>query len=1305
MNTRKLLTAVTLIVSLLLNSVAFVPQAAIKAELEATSNEPMPGLGAAPVAIVDDFEDGLLPFANDSFGNGIGFVTWGSANNTTLITKTVAAADPLALPQQPGNNILLQVDYNIASGGWGGFTHAFENESVDTWVSQDWSPYAGIGFWFYGANSGGEVNFDIFDNRTTTGDSCERFTYIFTDNFTGWRYFQIPFADFARKGWQPGGAPNDGLTLTEVWGYAFGFPAAVGAQTNYLDNIGLMLRQTVIDDFEDGLLSLGKDGDNNDIGFVTWGSAANTTLFTTTVAAADPLALPYQAGDNILLRVNYNIASGGWGGFTHAFENEAVDTWVSQDWSTYEGISFWLYGTGSGGMINIDLFDNRTTTGDSCERFTYEFYDNFTGWRYFELPFTSFTRKSWQPGGAPNDGLTLTEMWGYAFGFPAAVGARVNYIDNVIIYGNTAVETELKVAFSKAEFNVIEGNVATIAVSLNMTSTDTITVSYSTAPGTATVDRDYTPASGELVFPPDTTEQTFTVATIDDTKYEGKETVLLALSDPVNVILGTASAATLNIQEDDPFDPGLIDDFETFPYEMETWGDVEIETNEIAAGDPMALPGQGPFENVLHATSNIAAGESGGFGHILSQSADWSKFQSFSFWYYGQNSGDTVKVQILDNKGSEAGPESWELAWHDEFTGPAGAAPDATKWGYDIGGWGWGNNELEYYTDRRENSALNGAGALVITATTENTATTTYQCHYGPCEYTSARLLTLNKFAFTYGRAEARLKLPYGQGIWPAFWSLGNNFQQVGWPNSGEIDIMENIGREPNIVHGTVHGPGYSGGSGIGGGYTYTEPLSNNYHVYAIEWEPEEIRWYIDDVQYLTVTPADLPAGTEWVFDHPFFLIMNVAVGGYWPGYPDATSTFPQNMLVDYVRVYQSPNNSERFESAFVDNFSGWQQVTIPFADFTRSLEQPDGAPNDGLNLTEAWGYLFTLPEGNGEIYVDQVRVAGAGPVLDDFESGLSSEYVVWGDFEWNPGTTTAIALSLVDMPMTNMPAAIAQDPNTVLKVDYVVAPGMYGGFSRDFSKNGGVSQDWSGYDALKFWMYGNNTGDLIYIDIFDNRALGSTTDTAERFSYEFVVDNFTGWKYFSIPFTSFVRKGWQPDGAPNDGLTLTEMWGFAFGFPGGSNSTIYLDDILLADAADLAITKTRVGTGNVNSGDPITFNLSVVNLGPTDPVVARVVDTWSPVEAVVAVNAPEFCDVYLAQGVIECTIDNLGTTQAMPFPIVLTTAADYIGPLTNVANVAPTGGVVDLVMENNTASVNVDVGHIIFLPLVMRNH
>jgi beta-glucanase (GH16 family) len=244
----------------------------------------------------------------------------------------------------------------------------------------------------------------------------------------------------------------------------------------------------------------------------------------------------------------------------------------------------------------------------------------------------------------------------------------------------------------------------------------------------------------------------------------------------------------------------------------------------------------------------------------------------------------------------------WTLTWSDEFNGPEGSPVDASKWVTETGGNGWGNDELEYYTNRLQN-AYQHEGNLVIKVLQEK-----YTGADGVSRnYTSARLKTLGTFEQTYGRFEARIKIPRGQGILPAFWMLGNDIDKSGWPACGEIDIMENIGKEPAMVHGTIHGPGYSGAEGIGSPYSISDgkAVADDYRVFAVEWEPSAIRFYVDEHLYATRTPADLPKGTKWVYDHPFFLLLNVAVGGGWPGSPDATSTFPQEMLVDYVRVYR----------------------------------------------------------------------------------------------------------------------------------------------------------------------------------------------------------------------------------------------------------------------------------------------------------------------------------------------------------------------------------------------------------------
>ncbi|MGW6279527.1 ricin-type beta-trefoil lectin domain protein [Kribbella sp. NPDC055071] len=257
----------------------------------------------------------------------------------------------------------------------------------------------------------------------------------------------------------------------------------------------------------------------------------------------------------------------------------------------------------------------------------------------------------------------------------------------------------------------------------------------------------------------------------------------------------------------------------------------------------------------------------------------------------------TSLLQAPAQAQQEAANAATATVWEDTFDGPAGQAPNPAKWRYDIGGSGWGNDEREYYTNSTRNSALDGQGNLVITARQENAG---YQCHYGPCQYTSARLLTAQTFTQTYGSFEARIKIPGTQGVWPAFWMLGGG----NWPNDGEIDIMENIGREPNTVHGTIHGPGYSGANGIGAAYNSPngQPFRNDFHTYRVDWAPDSITWFVDGVQYQRRTPADLN-GNTWVYNHPFFMILNVAVGGYWPGYPDGSTVMPQTMTVDYVRV------------------------------------------------------------------------------------------------------------------------------------------------------------------------------------------------------------------------------------------------------------------------------------------------------------------------------------------------------------------------------------------------------------------
>jgi len=240
------------------------------------------------------------------------------------------------------------------------------------------------------------------------------------------------------------------------------------------------------------------------------------------------------------------------------------------------------------------------------------------------------------------------------------------------------------------------------------------------------------------------------------------------------------------------------------------------------------------------------------------------------------------------------------LTWSDEFNDPNGSPPNSAKWAVESGGNGWGNDELQYYTPRLQN-VRQEAGNLVIEAIKERFT--------GPDgvqrNYTSARLKTEGRFSQRYGRFEARIQIPSGQGVWPAFSLLGDDFPTVGWPACGEIDIMENVGNEPAVIHGSMHGPGYSGAAPLTAPYKLPRGrFSGHFHVFAVEWEPQAVRFFVDGELYATKTPADVPPGKNWVFDHPFFLVLNLAVGGKMPGSPAASTVFPQRMLVDYVRVY-----------------------------------------------------------------------------------------------------------------------------------------------------------------------------------------------------------------------------------------------------------------------------------------------------------------------------------------------------------------------------------------------------------------
>ena len=541
------------------------------------------------------------------------------------------------------------------------------------------------------------------------------------------------------------------------------------------------------------------------------------------------------------------------------------------------------------------------------------------------------------------------------------------------VYGIAPVKP-LTVGFSTLDYKVTEGGMATVTAKLSKPSSGPVTVDYKTTLGSAIPNRDFVaPVGGTLTFAPNVTQQSFNVQTIDDQKYQGERGVLVELSNPTGgLALGLPPIARVDILDNEAYYPPLLDDFETYPYLWSAKSKATLSNPEIAAGDRLALPGQGVYEHVLQVSQQHGKGTYA-FGRTFPIGQDWSAASGLSFWYYGQNSKKNIPVSLANDQANSADPSKWKLVWSDEFNGKTGAAPNPSFWGNEVGDGtaygipGWGNDELEYYTAGSGNAAGDGKGNLVITT---KAADGSLQCYYGPCKYTSARLLTKNRFEVAYGRVEARVKVPRGAGLWPAFWMLGTDIDQVGWPMTGEIDIMENVGRLPNQVFGTLHGPGYSGGQSYGKIYDLGKPVADDFHTFAVEWQPNKIVWSLDGMPYFTATPNDaFLQGKQWVYNHPFYMLLNVAVGGNFGGAVGSDTTFPQQTLVDYVRLYQARPKPVSFAASFRDDFRGWKQISIPFSAFK-------GHKRTTLDLTAVRSISFDVPAPMRDpVLLDQVRL------------------------------------------------------------------------------------------------------------------------------------------------------------------------------------------------------------------------------------------------------------------------------------------------------------------------------------------
>jgi beta-glucanase (GH16 family) len=258
-----------------------------------------------------------------------------------------------------------------------------------------------------------------------------------------------------------------------------------------------------------------------------------------------------------------------------------------------------------------------------------------------------------------------------------------------------------------------------------------------------------------------------------------------------------------------------------------------------------------------------------------------------------------AKTTSKNKAKAKSASSEWPLLWRDEFSGKKGSSVDPDAWTAETGNsnGGWGNKEIEYYVP--DAARLNGAGKLVITAAK---APKGLDCWMeADCPYTSARLNTFDKVELTTGRVEVRLKLPKGAGLWPAFWMLGSEGY---WPDNGEIDVMEWIGSDKNVTGATIHGPSSTSENGYSMNGLTTLAKEGTFHTYAVEKRKNDIRWFLDGKEYYRVTASDLAAGDRWVFNEPFYFVLNLAVGGSWPGNPPASVTFPQKLVVDYVRVW-----------------------------------------------------------------------------------------------------------------------------------------------------------------------------------------------------------------------------------------------------------------------------------------------------------------------------------------------------------------------------------------------------------------
>ena len=943
-----------------------------------TSGPPAP----KPAAVIDDFESGVAPGTTCPPGAPpLGFCTFNGAGSSVSLTNPSTPPAP-ELPAVGTPNSVLQMD--VDSTAFAGFIHGFSNSALDTWIPQDWSTREGISLWMYGSNSGTQMFLDILDNRNagSTTDDAERWSVPFVDDFTGWQLLEFPFSQFVRK--EIGnGAPNDGLGLFDMHGYALGALNSGGPRAYYFDEVSVYgvaespalavsfsQQNTFIEEGTTGEVGvklnrpMGPDDPAEvSIDFATERSNAipdqdftpTSGTLTFTNGGPSTLTFPVETFDNtkftgdkqVVVRLTNPVGGVERGalfqGSVLISDNDKFDPKLLDD--IEQGAFLW----DTEGPVTLDA--QRVERGDADERPDQDKVEN--------VGVVGADREAAVAVVATDLGALLPAS---SYKVRRGINKAINRLESALKPRNWASATFLDPKKGSKAFDRIQGAVQELAK-----------IARSNAPEATEADA---AIDALVVASAGLAGDAVEVAQLNgaDKKSIGNALKEIAKAEKY-VASGRDDKAVQSYRKAWQSATKAID-------EVSKDGKHDRSAERYRKAWSSAIESRHGRTKDHHDKGDHDKGSepvtAGALVRDFPLGQDWTGTQSLDLWFKGAGSGETVTVNLKDNRAPDPGPGGWKKVWSDEFNDPEGTPPHPANWAYEIGDTtpdgknGWGNEERQYYTDDPANAATDGSGNLRITL---DEADGTQECYYGPCEFESARLVTQNRAEFAYGRIESRLQVPTGgDGLWPAFWSLGTDITSNPWPGAGEIDVMEYVSRIPNEIFGTIHGPGYNGGGSFSNIYDFSpDRVDATYHTFTVEWEPNLITWYVDGIQYHQAKPSDVPG--PWVFEKPFFLLLNFAIGGNFGGAIDPNNDYPQEYLVDYVRVYQGPDTAERFEASFTDSSSEWQQVSIPMTEFVRSADQPAGAPEDGLGLDEVWGYGFDLPyPASGGYQVDLVR-------------------------------------------------------------------------------------------------------------------------------------------------------------------------------------------------------------------------------------------------------------------------------------------------------------------------------------------